>query len=257
MILSLFLCATKHLFDWCVPTVQACTPKSCGMAKNGKSFRGTFIEEKDDKYHFRSGDRIFSIAPENLAPWELEFVKDELSMQKMDKNGDGRISREESESFRSTRNTEVVAPIPEGAFLPNPPMDRSKIPIINQADFGNKASDCVPSTICNFLLWWDQSQYLPISEKGDFERKSRMDSRHDGALFQNAKHGGHFCCGCQGRNQVSISKISQNGCDVSDRANSRSIAQTDATLLFRPQCGCSWKYQFTTEEKRGEAIGWP
>lgn len=50
--------------------------------------------------------------------------------------------------------------------------DRSTIPLLNQGEYGQKASDCVPSSFCNFLLWWDQQGLLPIPKRGDFDDKS-------------------------------------------------------------------------------------
>ncbi len=50
--------------------------------------------------------------------------------------------------------------------------DRETLPIISQSDYGNKASDCVPSSFCNFLLWWDEQGVLPIPKRGDFDRKA-------------------------------------------------------------------------------------
>ncbi len=44
--------------------------------------------------------------------------------------------------------------------------------MVNQSDFGQKASDCVPSPFCNFLLWWDQEKMLEIPKRGDFEKKA-------------------------------------------------------------------------------------
>ena len=57
-------------------------------------------------------------------------------------------------------------------FKPEPALDRRQFPIIDQSDFGNKSSDCVPSSFCNFLLWWDQSGFLEIPKRGDYEDKA-------------------------------------------------------------------------------------
>lgn len=59
-----------------------------------------------------------------------------------------------------------------GDFRAIPPLDRDKLPIISQGDFGSKSSDCVPSSFCNFLLWWDQEGILEIPKKGDFDKKA-------------------------------------------------------------------------------------
>ena len=61
---------------------------------------------------------------------------------------------------------------PFAGFKPLPEFDRLRIPVINQGDFGSKASDCVPSSFCNFLLWWDREGYLRIPKRGDFEDKA-------------------------------------------------------------------------------------
>jgi hypothetical protein len=58
------------------------------------------------------------------------------------------------------------------AFKTFPQLDRDKLPIISQGDFGSKASDCVPSSFCNFLLWWDQEGVLEIPKRGDFDKKA-------------------------------------------------------------------------------------
>lgn len=57
-------------------------------------------------------------------------------------------------------------------FKPVPAMNREQIPVISQGDFGSKASDCVPSSLCNFLLWWDKEGYLKIPKRGDFHDKA-------------------------------------------------------------------------------------
>lgn len=64
------------------------------------------------------------------------------------------------------------SPDPAAAFKPLPVPDRGSLPVISQEDFGSKASDCVPSSFCNFLLWWDQQGILNIPKRGDFHDKA-------------------------------------------------------------------------------------
>ncbi|MEM1084291.1 MAG: hypothetical protein AAGI48_09220 [Verrucomicrobiota bacterium] len=61
---------------------------------------------------------------------------------------------------------------PASDFKTIPPLDRDNLPVISQGDFGSKASDCVPSSFCNFLLWWDQEGILEIPRRGDFDKKA-------------------------------------------------------------------------------------
>ena len=65
-----------------------------------------------------------------------------------------------------------LAPGDLAAFKTLPELDRKKLPIINQGELGQKASDCVPSSFCNFLLWWDQEKMLEIPKRGDFDSKA-------------------------------------------------------------------------------------
>jgi len=58
------------------------------------------------------------------------------------------------------------------AFKPEPQVDRLRMPVINQSDFGQNSSDCVPSSFSNFVLWWDQVGYLEVPKRGDFEDKA-------------------------------------------------------------------------------------
>jgi len=67
----------------------------------------------------------------------------------------------------------LESPVPAArVYKELPALDRSRIPVINQGDFGQKSSDCVPSSLCNFLLWWDQEKVLEIPKRGDFQKKA-------------------------------------------------------------------------------------
>lgn len=57
-------------------------------------------------------------------------------------------------------------------FKQFPAADRTSVPVIDQGKYGQKASDCVPSSFCNFLLWWDQQNVLAIPKRGDFDDKA-------------------------------------------------------------------------------------
>ena len=70
------------------------------------------------------------------------------------------------------------------------PADRSSIPLLNQGDYGQKASDCVPSSFCNFLLWWDQQGVLPIGKRGDFADKAEWIHTRMARFCRTSNNGG-------------------------------------------------------------------
>ncbi|MGE9268167.1 MAG: hypothetical protein ACQKBY_08720 [Verrucomicrobiales bacterium] len=119
--------------------------------KNKQTFRGKFVEvdEESGRYRFADARGVFLlIDPANISERDLTWLKEQWAQK------------------------DAAEGAEQGLFLRDPVMDRSLLPVIDQADYGSKASDCVPSSMCNFLLWWDQCGYLEIPKKGDFERKA-------------------------------------------------------------------------------------
>lgn len=57
-------------------------------------------------------------------------------------------------------------------FARLPAIDRMKIPTINRKTYGQKGSDSLPISFCDFLLWWDQELALQIPKRGDLEKKA-------------------------------------------------------------------------------------
>lgn len=136
--------------------------------KNGKTLKGAFIRLMDD------GNAI------ELATAEGKFLKVELANL--------------SEADRQFVETHALPPKPGpagpdlSAFKDPGNPNRSQLPVINQKDYSPSAVDCVPSSICNFLLWWDQQGILEIPKRGDFDDKAKWvhermfrycDSRND------------------------------------------------------------------------------
>lgn len=120
--------------------------------KNGKTFRGTLVEKLEGGKLLQFSDthgKLLQIASANLSEADLRFI----------------------ESVGKSPETPPQAGDP-GAFKVLPVLDRTKLPIINQGDLGQKSNDCVPSSFCNFLLWWDQEKLLEIPKRGDFEAKA-------------------------------------------------------------------------------------
>lgn len=120
---------------------------------NGKTFTGAYMgtDKKTGKYSFAlEGGKTYLIDPKNLSEQDLEWLDFELHPEKEPKPN---------------------ATDPD-AFLPDPKFDRTVFPTINQSDYGSKASDCVPSSFCNFVLWWDMEGYLPIDKRGGFDKKA-------------------------------------------------------------------------------------
>jgi len=120
---------------------------------NGKTFTGAYMstDQRTGKYSFvLTGGKTYLIDPKNLSGKDLQWLDLELHPEKKP-------------------NPKATDP---DAFLPDPKLDRKVFPIINQADFGSKASDCVPSSFCNFVLWWDMESYLPIDKRGGFDKKA-------------------------------------------------------------------------------------
>ncbi|MES2437688.1 MAG: hypothetical protein V4584_01390 [Verrucomicrobiota bacterium] len=118
------------------------------LAPSGKSLRGTFVkvvEAGTCVEILTPTGKVHRIALSNLIEADRELI------QKLGKP------------------VEKAAPV---TFMPQQEPDRMTLPVINQGDFGQKASDCVPSSFCNFLLWWDQEKVLEIPKRGDFEKKA-------------------------------------------------------------------------------------
>ncbi len=121
--------------------------------KNGNTFLGTYANiEPDGKILFLlSRGKVVRVAPENLAESDLELI--------------------ETHRLPPAENAPTSGDLSK--FLPDPNLSRANIPVINQSDYGNKASDCVPSSFSTFLLWWDQNNYIPIDKRGDFPKKAQ------------------------------------------------------------------------------------
>lgn len=130
------------------------TQERIWTSKDGKTLRGTFVRLVNDGKQveiFISSRNVVAIALENLSVADRELliaVGSENKLQPVQQSGDPSMFKD----FAA--------------------LDRKKLPLINQGDFGNKASDCVPSSFCNFLLWWDQEGVLEIPKRGDFEKKA-------------------------------------------------------------------------------------
>ncbi|MGJ8644482.1 MAG: hypothetical protein ACSHX9_13820 [Luteolibacter sp.] len=141
--------------------------------KNGKTFLGIYVTtDADGKIVFNtSRDKLVHVDPANLSDEDLAFIE--------------KHSKQDS--------TASVESPPTGdltKFITDPAIDRSTIPIIDQGKYGNKASDCVPSSFCNFLLWWDQENYLPIDKKGSFDRKAEWIHTKVGRYFDTRNNSG-------------------------------------------------------------------
>lgn len=125
-------------------------------SQDGKTLRGTCVRTINNGTQIEvltGTGKVFNIAVANLSE------ADRLLVAK------GRASTDRSTS-------KIENPGNPSAFKTFPALDRSKLPVISQGDFGNKASDCVPSSFCNFLLWWDQAGVLAIPKRGDFNEKA-------------------------------------------------------------------------------------
>ena len=70
-------------------------------------------------------------------------------------------------SGTAARAAALVAP-----FRPAPSPDRTKLPLLNQRDFGTLTNNCVPNAFAAFLLWWDQQGVLEVPHHGDFNAKA-------------------------------------------------------------------------------------
>lgn len=123
---------------------------------NGKELRGTWVRTIHDTKQVEiltSPGKLVVIAISNLSEPDRALV------------AAGPTSKKAS----STANNEGGDLT---SFKEIPALDRDKIPMISQSEFGNKQSDCVPSSFCNFLLWWDQAGVLEIPKRGDFDAKA-------------------------------------------------------------------------------------
>ncbi len=121
--------------------------------KNGATFLGTYANiEPDGKILFLlSSGKATRVSPDNLSEPDMELIKNHRSPPAENDSKTGDLSK----------------------FLPEPILSRANIPVVNQSDYGNKASDCVPSSFSTFLLWWDQNNFIPIDKRGDFARKAQ------------------------------------------------------------------------------------
>jgi hypothetical protein len=114
----------------------------------GETFRGTWVRTLDGgkQVEVRNPNgKLFVVALADLSEADRQLVTAYLKEQ----------SQDDAAAFKSF-----------------PALNRENLPVIGQEDFGNKASDCVPSSFCNFLLWWDQAGVLEIPKRGDFENKA-------------------------------------------------------------------------------------
>ena len=132
------------------------TTERIWRSPDGKTLRGTWVRTINDSKQIEvltSAGKSVIIAVSNLSEADRQLVTP------------GQTPKEE---------TTAVLEKPAGltAFREIPALDRDKLPVISQEDFGNKASDCVPSSFCNFLLWWDQVGVLEIPKRGDFDAKA-------------------------------------------------------------------------------------
>jgi hypothetical protein len=130
------------------------TQERIWTSKDGKTLRGTFVRLINDGKQveiFNASRNVVVIALENLSVADRELLLATGSAKK---------------------TKPVQQPGDSSAFQDFAALDRKKLPLISQGDFGNKESDCVPSSFCNFLLWWDQEGVLEIPKRGDFEKKA-------------------------------------------------------------------------------------
>lgn len=147
--------------------------------KNGKIFRGVYYRPVEDgKYLFylMKGTPI-KVDPANLIESDRKLIEDHE--RKVAEQKKSALARENAEPGTSPSD-----------FKPEPIVDRSTIPIIDQGKYGNKASDCVPSSFCNFLLWWDQQEYIAIDKRGDFDRKAEWIHTRVGRYFKTRNNSG-------------------------------------------------------------------
>jgi len=151
--------------------------------KNGASFQGQMARVIDDKVEIISkSGKAYTIAISNLSQTDQRFVLEHTQPATGAEGDSG------PESWQTS-----------GKFKPHSTIDRGTIPIIAQGEFGQKASDCVPSAFCNFVLWWDNEGFLEIPKRGDFEDKAEwihtQMARHcgtrntRGTSLQEAKEG--------------------------------------------------------------------
>lgn len=132
------------------------TSERTWRSADGKTLRGTWVRTINDGKQIEvltSAGKLVVIAVSNLGEVDRQLVvvgktPDEESAAAAGKPGD------------------------LAAFRQFPALDRDKLPVISQEDFGTKANDCVPSSFCNFLLWWDQAGVLEIPKQGDFDAKA-------------------------------------------------------------------------------------
>jgi hypothetical protein len=130
------------------------TSERLWSSPEGKTLRGTWVrtipESEQVEILTAAGKRVI-ISLANLSKVDQNLVASE----------------------RTSKQAAAEAKVGETpAFRNFPALDRGELPVISQSDFGNKASDCVPSSFCNFLLWWDQAGVLEIPKRGDFGDKA-------------------------------------------------------------------------------------
>lgn len=129
--------------------------------KNGKSIQARFLKEDGGVIHVSelNTGKVYQLKRETLAPETIEWYL-----------GAQAAARDAADPFATPSAPKEAAPT-GFAGLDATNLDRSKIPTLDQAKYGSKASDCVPNAYAMFFVWWDSNSNLKIPRGRDFDDK--------------------------------------------------------------------------------------
>ena len=125
--------------------------------KNGSEFVGALVKEEGKILHIQRAEdqKVLKIAKSNLSPRTLAWF--ENTKAGVPKPG-------EITPFANSVRYDLMT---------DADIDRTALPVLDQSDYGTKASDCLPNSYAAFFLWWDQKGKLTIPKGRDFEAKAQ------------------------------------------------------------------------------------
>ncbi|MCX6873095.1 MAG: hypothetical protein NTW21_04715 [Verrucomicrobia bacterium] len=135
-------------------TLAAASPPAAlsWHAADGRSFEGVFLGSTPDE-----AKAAFA------GPAGIRLAVDSAQLTAAERTRLDDLTR----SGAAARAAALAAP-----FRPASSPERTKLPLLNQEEFGVLANDCVPNAFAAFLLWWDQQGVLAVPHRGDARSKA-------------------------------------------------------------------------------------
>ncbi|MFT5107528.1 MAG: hypothetical protein ACI9UA_003161 [Pseudoalteromonas tetraodonis] len=134
--------------------------------KNGKSIRGSFMQEKDGVIHVASdrGGQIFKLDPKNLNAKTLTWFKQAKAHQERKP-----VKPNPNDPFGGAGKGSKA----EFKEIDQKQLDRSRIHPIDPKAYGLKPDQNGTQCFVPFFIWWDQNSNLPIAKGREFDDKAQ------------------------------------------------------------------------------------